>query len=563
MPTSPRKPRRWYRWITQFSLRTLLIVVTLSAVVCWWFLQPKTQYEQLSGERLKLRRQVRPVTQADKAVNPFAGELVNAGMWRLYDQFDGLIADGRYEQDQPHGKWTLYHPNGRKAAEGVMTRGLRTGLWKVWNADGQRVSEVTYAIGVATPRVPPESRPWGCYSLVPVVGMVNFLAPTGPVAWQGFGGGGFGSGMMGGGSFGPGMVQPTTLYRWRYTRQPESIRHGPCRAWHATGQLWFEGQYESDLRTGLWKYYDEQGRLIESGTFESDRREGAWEVAGADGVLHAVEYFADRPRDEFERQLAMIRDDLASGAVRRELAAVSRLEELGRHGVPLLVEMLQSKSHRLKFLAVRTLARQSAVPDEAIPKIAKLIDDPDSRLALRAKLVVYLADPAQRPQLLTPLLEATKAEDDELAFEALAAIYRAGGSRRELVLKALLERMGREPEKYYFYGLYSNPIAQFGDLGEEVLAQLDRIFPALTPDARLAAVFVLQHIVLLRGEPQNIELPSGVIEQHWEIPAAAQPLLQQAKADPDPRVQEAAALVGQATGGFGSHGFAGPAGGFF
>ena len=54
------RPRwRWPRLFYQFSLRTLLVVMTLAAVACWWLLRPETLEEELAGKYLTLRRQVR------------------------------------------------------------------------------------------------------------------------------------------------------------------------------------------------------------------------------------------------------------------------------------------------------------------------------------------------------------------------------------------------------------------------------------------------------------------------------------------------------------------------
>src|SRR5687768_8262778 len=95
---SGRRPR-WYRWLTQFSLRSLLFLVTVSAVGCWWFLRPDSQEEQLAGKLLVLRRQVRTIQlpTADGAEPAF--ETVSQGVWQLKDEFGGLLADGKCMQD--------------------------------------------------------------------------------------------------------------------------------------------------------------------------------------------------------------------------------------------------------------------------------------------------------------------------------------------------------------------------------------------------------------------------------------------------------------------------------
>jgi len=149
--TAPRAmPRRsWRRTFLQFSLRTLLGVTTLAAVGCWWFLQPKMQEEELAGQYLTLRRQVRPGRDTDfppwRTVGRKPSELqVSEGHWQLHSERGNLLVGGRYDRDHPSGKWTIYYTNGRKAAEGPQLAGARHGLWRTWYESGQIESECTY-----------------------------------------------------------------------------------------------------------------------------------------------------------------------------------------------------------------------------------------------------------------------------------------------------------------------------------------------------------------------------------------------------------------------------------
>src|ERR1041385_5289410 len=120
-PTVSRPARRsWRRLLTQFSLRTLLILVTAASVGCWWFLQPQSREEQYGQTPLRVRRQVRLVKFEPKTPKPQPGrqietingqyfQIVNAGRWRLFDQRGNLLVDGRYENDLEQGRWTTYH----------------------------------------------------------------------------------------------------------------------------------------------------------------------------------------------------------------------------------------------------------------------------------------------------------------------------------------------------------------------------------------------------------------------------------------------------------------------
>lgn len=570
MTKSPRQPRRWirwFRWLTQFSLRTLLILVTLSAVACWWFLQPPSKDEELAGPRLKLRRQVRtlPRTPAEQKVFP-EPNIISVGSWRMLDERGNVVARGSCKDGQPHGRWTLYHPSGHKAAEGQMLRGYRAGLWKVWDTEGRPVSEVTYAIAARPPPRPPEPRPFVTGSSpVPVVGMINPLATATPLVGAAPDFGFCGNALLPAKS--PDAIESP--------EKPCSIRHGPCRGWHATGELRFTGQFENDLRTGPWAYFDEQGRALESGSFVADRRAGAWMTADpATGRQQSIAYTADQPRAEFQRWLAATQADLASGEVRRELAAAQRLEDLGAEGVPLLVELLANPSRRLQLLALRALSRQAAVPFECLPQVAAMIDQPDARLALRAMLVVYLMQPGEREAIFPRLTAAIELVDHSLALEASLAIVRADPDRRELVLAKLLERFGEQQAIAKGSGYPPDYVTRLADLGNGIIPHLDRLYTAASPNARWFVVMVLQDLVS-RGEPKYQEVPPGVLDYRCEIPPAAQPLLEKIKADPVPHIRDGAASIGipyynhpwlspsGGFSGFGSQGFSGPAGGFF
>jgi len=136
---APRvQPRRlWRRYFLQFSLRTLLGVMTLSAIGCWWFLQPKVQEQELAGKYLRLRCQVRTIHRPKVAsapqprrwfrpprmgslslLGPPTGQLVNTvaeGKWQLRNERQELVAAGRYQANETHGRWTIYHANGKIA----------------------------------------------------------------------------------------------------------------------------------------------------------------------------------------------------------------------------------------------------------------------------------------------------------------------------------------------------------------------------------------------------------------------------------------------------------------
>jgi hypothetical protein len=550
--STPRKPPRprWWRWLTQFSLRSLLIVTTLTAIGCWWFLRPELRDEELAGKALQLRRQVR----IDRVPNSESLPLtVNIGAWRVRDEHGDLLIDGRYADDQPHGKWTIYHVNGQKAAEGQVFSGARTGLWRTWDEEGRLRSEATYKAVVRRERTPGPTRP---YTLVPVVGMINLLGQ--------FGGGG---GMMGGGlgaGFGP--AYPPPLPVWETTHV--AVRHGPIKVWYASGTLQLEGAFLDDQRDGLWTHYDQQGQILEQGHYRDGLREGAWHERDAPPAQTAEQlYLSGLPQAEHAALLAQLESDLADGNTSRKIAAAQQLSSLGPPGIARLTAALQSDNQEVQLLALRELSQQAELRSETMALIAPLADHVEPRIALRARLALYVARPDERSRLLVQIAAALEKSDDALALEGLWAAYRADPERQVAVLGLLVERMGRIEAEYRGGWSQHRPdyIAQVADLGWDVIPQLETIYPESGTEGRWFAVRVLQTLVA-RDKPVITETAGGGREVRWPVPEQGQPLLERAQADADPRVKQAAEGVGRQNSpsgtGFGS-GFGGPAGGFF
>jgi hypothetical protein len=484
----------------QFSLRTLLIVTTLAAVGCWWFLQPKVHEEELAGKYLKLRRQV----QFDEHAHPESHDpFHNVGSWQLLNEHADLLVAGQYAADEPHGKWTIRHASGRKAAEGDVFRGMQAGLWRVWDEEGTLRSEATY-------RVVEDLRPMG--------------------------------------GLGPGKGK-TWMPAWN------AQRHGPARGWHANGQLAFEGQYASDRREGLWKWFDEQGNIIEQGEFKTDLRAGWWLVGG-----ERMEYVAGRTRQEHDALLARLADDLASDDSRRQLAAVDQLEALGPAGLALLSKQLNAGGDDVKLLALRAIVQQDAVPADLAARIEPLADHADPRLALRALAALYLAQPERRATLFAHIARRLDEVDRfETKAEVLRLVCRHDPDQRPAAFLRLVKVLAEAPATSISCGrAYPTHSEWLLEIESDLIPLLAQAFASPDPGVRLYVLLVLEQVVKLgppiAGDPFS--------PARWETPAAIQPLLDRATLDPDPAVREQAESIGAGqsnlsfSGGFSA--FSGP-----
>jgi hypothetical protein len=544
----PAKPRRrWRQLFLQFNLRSLLGLITLSAVACWWYLRPEIAREELADKYLTRQRQTRlvdPSTWTRSAslspaifsrqtyVGPpsmFSGAEklvpVNDGSWQLRDKQNHLLASGSCAAAETHGRWTIYHASGRKAAQGQMSHGHRVNTWRTWDEYGHRESEVNYAI--VSRELPPIASPQ----------LANACCC--------------------------GSVLPTWL---NYTRKKmvveDSSRHGLSRTWHPNGKLKSQGAYENDLRDGPWSFYNDRGQRTAGGEYHRGLREGPWDIADSiTGKMRVVQFICDRPQEDFDRLLADIKAQLSSGEFDQQITALDRLESLGRAAVKPLVNLLDDAdtSTNLKFLALRRLAHLAEIADVTgnpiidlksdihIARLRQFTQSTDDRLAGLAMLLRYRNSPDDRENLYAPLIASARASPDiEWKQCVLAVLCHYDKPRRQATFIELAHAADtwRSPPYDLSSDSLSSPFHQIAlacDNHEDLIKSASH-----SPDVRLRrfAVLLVRLIVFRRG-PQPAVSPAGKQGSHYPVPDAYRNLIERATLDPDQSVREAAEMISQ------------------
>jgi|GEM_PF-7044882 len=509
------RKRSWFRFLFQFSLRSLLIATTLVAVACWWYLQPETKDEPLGSGELRLRRQVRTIALSESEEQGIALAntedkvwLISDGNYRIVDLHDQLLVDGRMVLNRRNGWWTTYHTSGRKAVEGKLVRGERTGRWRTWYASGVLASEVTY-------------RPLS-------------------------------------------QVEPDRL-GWQPQAWPGSIREGSARAWHPNGKLKLEGQYASDKRDGRWSYFDQQGQLLERGSYVADRRDGKWTVRDREtGQSIEVAYVAGRTKAEHDRLMAKLSADVRSSDRRLQLNAIKRLEELGLVGAEVLRKAFVDGDEITRSLTLRSLLRMDQVDGELAALIQPLTNHSNPALARRAKLatVIALHEQGQTDhRLVEQLLKANDASTPaQSRIEVLQSLCQLDLKQRPEIFEQLVAAIAEpasgplgpaalgnglaEEEAWRVAILNVDPILS---VKGELAPLLERAFASPDRFVRATVILTVERVVE-RGPPDR-ETPSQSpfgMAASWDVPSELRPLLEQAKSDPEEVVRLRTDDVGKA-----------------
>jgi hypothetical protein len=418
MSESPSTPRPRFRFLYQFSLRTLLLATAAVAIFCNWYFQPKYHEEELAGKDLRVRGQMKLVTPktADAQIaaifnpggppppDPQPYE-VNHGHWTLLDRDDFVLSRGQYADGEESGHWVTYYPTGNKAAEGKMLYGVKVGLWRTWYEGGTLSSEVTYADKpVEQFQAFRKNRPF-VISVLPVGVPSKVLDPH------------------------------TNCH---------SSREGPTKAWHVNGQLKFEGQFKNDQQHGDWTFYDQQGRVTAQGPFKSGKRHGQWTLTrsvneGSSGDTHTVHYIDGRTRAELDRLLARLEKRLDSPQPFRRQQALIDLAEIGDGAVPLLGKRLVASDKSAHAVLLAILPRMHAAAAPLLPQIRELTTSDDASVAHQARLTLFQLDAPSRKSLSGGLVaDAVSATTAAGCLRELVILYRSDPDRQEALFAELM-----------------------------------------------------------------------------------------------------------------------------
>jgi hypothetical protein len=410
MSQSSGPPRRsGFRFLYQFSLRTLLLATAAAALFCNWYFQPKYHEEELAEKELRLRRQMKMssgqpgkvMTVSEIRILP---EMINHGNWSLLDSDEFTLTRGRFIENQATGDWAAWYPTGGKAAAGKMQHGVKVGRWRTWYEDGTLASDVTFADRPTTREEPFESI---------------------PAQWVG---GGRAPDYI--------VVSPHLVY--------SSSREGPSKTWHANGNLKHEGHFASNRQDGIWMFYDERGRVTETGPFRAGKRHGEWTLTRSVSEgrpPQTVRYIDGRTEAELNDLLARLRPLLASDSRRERYAALIDLADIGEGSSPLLLDRLERGDAREQAAIVGMVPRMPSGTHLLLPRVRELLASDDPKVAHQARLTLFQLTAESRDELFEPLMaEALAAPTLGQCLEELVVLYHGDEKFRGPVFAARCSR---------------------------------------------------------------------------------------------------------------------------
>ncbi len=242
-----------------------------------------------------------------------AGNYVNHGMWKTWDERGNLVAQGEFEHGrrtgtwvrwyrgaadakllsqmpyqqfagpfisqatfkdgQLDGAWTIYDGKQHKISQWHFVEGRRHGMSTWWFSTGRKMREIQYRDGDMDGELI-EYGPAGSVLSKSTYQAGRKLASKTATHT---GGAKKSQGMY---LFAREMEQtPDDWWECKTratTRQGKDEKHGPWSSWYANGQRQLEGTYEHDAQVGQFTWWHSNGQKALEGKFDLGKQDGSW-----------------------------------------------------------------------------------------------------------------------------------------------------------------------------------------------------------------------------------------------------------------------------------------------
>lgn len=249
---------------------------------------------------------------AREVIQDAAGNYMNHGAWKMFNQRGALVAEGQFYEDKRHGVWNRWYQAGEIPllktkpfsdfqapfiSQGIFDSGDLHGAWLFYDAKHRKICEIRFTHGerdgVATWYHPNGRKMREIkYDKGVVDGLVQEWAPDGTLVLSDkydkgrrhmtqtvhYGG----DAKKFTGQFLEPELQAKTLDDWWngrmavYTSSGKPIKHGSYTSWHPNGQLRMRGEYKYDMPIGTFSWWYPNGQKSLEGTYEEGKQEGEW-----------------------------------------------------------------------------------------------------------------------------------------------------------------------------------------------------------------------------------------------------------------------------------------------
>jgi antitoxin component YwqK of YwqJK toxin-antitoxin module len=272
-----------------------------------------TSQDQSAPEVIKERYPNGTVKIEREVTQDAAGNYLNHGPWKMWDDRGNLVAQGEYsygnrtgtwirwyrsvtetpllrlapyrdfagpyisqatfENGQLNGFWTIYDGKTRKISQWRFVDGRRHGLSTWWHANGRKMREIEFRDG----DIDGQLIEWGPEGAV----LTKETYQAGRRLAQKT------SNYPDGKKKSEGMylfakdVEKTPDDWWNCklvatTKTGKDEKHGAATSWHPNGQRQLEGTYEHDLQVGLFTWWHANGQKALEGRYDQGKQDGAW-----------------------------------------------------------------------------------------------------------------------------------------------------------------------------------------------------------------------------------------------------------------------------------------------